>query len=162
MTSNIRNTFAHPLPERIFVDASHTCASGKNSGIERVVRSLLAECGHWCEADGLPVPQSVTHHAGQFFCVENQVEKQFMHVASLEANVRSKLPNWYLGLAQRLCKSLTSPRLRKWLLPEAGHLGLFTFQRLKICFCCQTLTGQGAAFGPPPQRHASKVRPLRR
>ena len=125
MTSNIRNTFAHPLPERIFVDASHTCASGKNSGIERVVRSLLAECGHWCESDGLPVPQSVTHHAGQFFCVENQVEKQFMHVASLEANVRSKLPNWYLGLAQRLCKSLKSPRLRKWLLPEAGHLGLF-------------------------------------
>ena len=48
-----------------------------------------------------------------------------MHVASLEANVRSKLPNWYLGLAERLCKSLKYPRLRKWLLPEAGHLGLF-------------------------------------
>lgn len=125
MTSKIRKTFTHPLPDRIFVDASHTCASGKNSGIERVVRSLLAEFGLSCESDGLPVPQPVTHHAGQFFRIENQVQKQFTHVASLEANVRRKLPSWYLRLAERICKRLNSRKLRKWLLPEAGHLGLF-------------------------------------
>jgi alpha-1,2-rhamnosyltransferase len=112
-------------PNRIFIDASHTVATGKNSGIERVVRSILAECSHWCENDGLPNPQLVTHHNGEFLPINEVVEKQFFRLASIESNVQSLLPRWYLNVAKRICSTTNSAKLRKWLLPQPGHLGLF-------------------------------------
>ena len=125
MPSNLRNALSTKLPTRIFVDASHTCASGKNSGIERVVRSILSECSQWCEQDGLPAPTLVTHFKKNFYSIDANLQKWFSHVALLESNLRSKLPFLYLRTANRLCKWVGSSKVRKWLLPEAGHLGAF-------------------------------------
>jgi len=125
MKSSFGNFNSDAIPKRIFLDGSHTCASGKNSGIERVVRSLLSECGQWNEKDGLPRPQLVTHQAGRFYRVEQRVQKHFSRLALLESNLRRKLPSWYLKLARFLCNRVDSARLRKWFLPEAGHLGWF-------------------------------------
>lgn len=112
-------------PGRIFVDASHTIATGKNSGIERVVRSILAECENWCKHDGLPTPQLVTHHEGHFLPIDEVTERQFSRLASIESNIQSLLPRWYLKSARQLCNITKSARLRKWLLPQPGHLGAF-------------------------------------
>ncbi len=37
----------------------------------------------------------------------------------------SKLPHLYEKVAKALCKVIPSRNLRKWILPEAGHLGMF-------------------------------------
>ena len=112
-------------PNRLFVDASHTIASGKNSGIERVVRNILAECGRWCEHDGLPKPQLVTHYSNQFVEVDNGLASRFSKLASIESNVRRALPHWYTHIANWVCRKTSSDRLRKWLMPQPGHLGVF-------------------------------------
>ena len=112
-------------PRRLFVDASHTIASGKNSGIERVVRNILAECGRWCEGEGLPKPQLVTHHSNQFVAVDGKLSNRFSKLAAIESNVRCVLPKWYTVFASWICGRTNSPRAKKWLLPQAGHLGIF-------------------------------------
>ncbi len=112
-------------PMRLFVDASHTIASGKNSGIERVVRNILSECGRWCEQDGLPKPQMVTHHSDRFVAVDEKLATQFSKLASIESNVYGFLPTTYARLANWICDRAHSPRLKKWFLPQAGHLGIF-------------------------------------
>jgi O-antigen biosynthesis alpha-1,2-rhamnosyltransferase len=125
MKSSFRERYSSALPSRIFLDGSHTCASGKNSGIERVVRSLLAECRNWCEDEGVPIPQLVVHEEGKFYRVEKEIQKHFSRLGSIESNVRRRLPSWYTGVCGWLCRVTMSPRLKKWLLPEAGHLGIF-------------------------------------
>ena len=112
-------------PNRLFVDASHTIASGKNSGIERVVRNILAECGRWCEQDGLPKPQLVTHYSNHFVEVDDGLASRFSKLASIESNVRRSLPRWYTHIANWICRKTGSDRLRKWLMPQPGHLGVF-------------------------------------
>jgi glycosyltransferase involved in cell wall biosynthesis len=125
MTSTLRISQLNHIPTRIFVDASHTCASGKNSGIERVVRNILSEYSQWCEGEGLPAPALVTHHGQNFYPIDQQLQKWFDHVGSLESNIRSRLPIFYLRVANRLSKWTSSAKFRKWFLPEAGHLGAF-------------------------------------
>jgi O-antigen biosynthesis alpha-1,2-rhamnosyltransferase len=124
MTPSHRQTYQNQ-PKRLFVDASHTIATGRNSGIERVVRNIVSECGRWCEDEGLPKPQLVTHFANKFAAIDGKLTKRFRTLASIEANVYSFLPRGYLSLANWLCKHANSARLKKWLTPQTGHLGVF-------------------------------------
>jgi O-antigen biosynthesis alpha-1,2-rhamnosyltransferase len=110
---------------RLFVDASHTVASGKNSGIERVVRNILSECGRWCEEDGLPKPQLVTHHQNHFVAVDQRLENRFARLAAFETNVYRFLPKSYARLASWISSRLGSARIKKWFSPQTGHLGIF-------------------------------------
>jgi len=112
-------------PHRLFVDASHTASSGKNSGIERVVRNILSECGRWCGGEGLPSPQMVTHLDDQFRQIDSGVATQFSRLAALESNIYHVLPKWYGTLATWLRKHSRSQRLRRWFAPQPGHLGAF-------------------------------------
>ncbi len=126
MISALRTALNHiTKPERILIDASHTCASGKNSGIERVVRNILGECTRWCPSVGLPVPQLVVHEAGRFYPVEKGIQERFANLASFEANAQKSLPSWYLHVARGLCETSRSRKLQQWLLPQGGHLGAF-------------------------------------
>jgi len=125
MTSKLSWPKEKFLPERIFLDASHTHASGKNSGIERVVRSIMAECEQWCHPSGVPTPKLVTHHQGTFYLVESTTKNHFTRIASIESNVRNQLPKWYLSFASKISELSRSSRFRKWFYPEAGHLGVF-------------------------------------
>jgi len=112
-------------PKRLFVDASHTIATGRNSGIERVVRNIVSECDRWCEDEGLPKPQLVTHYSNRFAAIDDKLSHRFKKLASLEANVYNFLPKGYLGLATWICKRANSERFKKWVAPQKGHLGLF-------------------------------------
>ena len=136
-------------PMRLFVDASHTIASGKNSGIERVVRNILAECGRWCEHEGLPKPQLVTHHSDQFVAVDENLANHFSTLASIESNVHRSLPNWYTQLADWICRRASSNRVRKWLMPQAGHLGIFKLPHSAYsCLIKQSLAFRAKVIQP--------------
>jgi glycosyltransferase involved in cell wall biosynthesis len=109
--------------ERIFIDGSHTIPSGKSSGIERVVRSLVANSSAATERLDLPKPQLVTQYGGLFYQANSSVLRYFRWLAQAEANPRSLMPRWYVNLAELACCSLRAQTLRKWILPQAGHLG---------------------------------------
>lgn len=109
-------------PVRIFVDATYTLCSGKNSGIERVVRSIIRESTQ-CKLGY--TPQVVISHNGRFYPITDRQVAELAKPAKMQNNVRSKLPQAYERAAKALCKVIPSRLLRKWILPEAGHLGMF-------------------------------------
>ncbi len=109
-------------PVRIFVDATYTLCSGKSSGIERVVRSIIRESTQ-CKLGYSP--QVVISHNGRFYPIADRQVAELAKPAKMQSNVRSKLPHFYEKAAKALCKLIPSRLLRKWLLPEAGHLGMF-------------------------------------
>lgn len=117
-------------PKRIFIDASFTLGSGKSSGIERVVRNLTRQCTVFSDEGILPDCQSVVCHRGQFYSVDQIVEKRYRASAQMHRDVLSSLPSFYRPLANTLCKLIPSRTLRKWLLPESGHLGAFKVAHL--------------------------------
>ncbi len=134
---------------RLFVDASHTIASGKNSGIERVVRNILSECGRWCETDGLPKPQLVTHHSNRFVSVDEHLAKRFAKLAAIESNVYRSLPKSYARVANWVCSLTHSPRLKKWFLPQAGHLGVFKLPHSAYsCFIDRSIASEAESIEP--------------
>lgn len=111
--------------QRIFIDATYTLASGKNSGIERVVRSLLRESGQLAGTGVIPQPQSTVSIDGKFYAPNAQQLALFSKPAAMHANVLSGMPWIYRAAARVVCAAIPSRRLRKWALPQAGHLGLF-------------------------------------
>ncbi len=137
--------------ERIFIDASYTLASGKNSGIERVVRSILRESVRMGMAQAIPAPKVVLSIGGEFYAPSQEQQDYFSKPAAMHANVLSTMPSAYVRLAKGVCRVTGSDKLQKWLLPQAGHLGLFklahnfyeTRVRRKIAATCEPLR-----FGP--------------
>lgn len=119
MTLNANN---QKHPRRIFIDASYTLFSGKSSGIERVVRSIIRESSLF--ESGLR-PQVVFSHRGKFYPVNEQQMFELGKPARMQASLLSQMPKTYRNLATVLCDYLPSRNLRRWLLPEVGHLGLF-------------------------------------
>lgn len=111
--------------ERIFIDATYTLASGKNSGIERVVRSLLRESDQLADSGAIPKPQSIISIDGKFYAPNAQQLAMFCQPAAMHANVMAQMPWLYRVAAGAVCTAIPSRRLRKWTLPQAGHLGLF-------------------------------------
>jgi alpha-1,2-rhamnosyltransferase len=67
----------------------------------------------------------VTHERGKFYRVDHALKRRFASLASIEANVRKLLPGPYCKSAKWICDRTNSAKIKKWLLPEAGHLGAF-------------------------------------
>ncbi len=136
---------------RIFIDATYTLASGKNSGIERVVRSIWRESSELAKAGTIPSPQQIVSIGGKFYAPDAEQMALFSRPAAMHANVLSMTPQWYRTGANVACSVLRSHKLRKWILPQAGHLGWFklphnrfeTRVRQQIASSCQPLQ-----FGP--------------
>ncbi len=112
-------------PDRIFVDATYTIGSGKSSGIERVVRNVLHELQSLGSMGQIPDPILIVSHDGQFFPVHDAWIAEFRQSASMQSNVLATAPRMYVRAANVLCNISKSRQLRKWLLPQPGHLGLF-------------------------------------
>lgn len=120
--SGVMRSNGEGQPVRIFVDATYTLCSGKSSGIERVVRSIIRESTQ-CKLGFSP--QVVISHDGRFYPISDRQVAQLAKPARMQSNVRTKLPRLYEVIAKAICKAVPSRSLRKWLLPEAGHLGIF-------------------------------------
>ena len=114
--------------QRLLYDLSFTCASGKTSGIERVVRSWLRVGADMCPASGDSwawefVP--VFCWQGRFYRWNLQARQVFQPVADMERDCVAQLPAAYRQFATRLCQLWSAPQLRRGLLPPSGHLGVF-------------------------------------
>lgn len=111
--------------QRIFIDATYTLSSGKSSGIERVVRSLWQQSQQLAGEGLIPQPQQIVSIDGKFFAPAAEHLELFRRPAAMHANVLSMMPSSYRLAAQAVCRVTGSRRLRKWILPQAGHLGWF-------------------------------------
>lgn len=111
--------------QRIFIDATYTLASGKNSGIERVVRSIWRESRELARKGTLPTPSQVVSIDGKFYAPSPEQLALFRRPAAMHANVLAMTPSLYRRGAGWVCRMTGSTKLRKWMLPQAGHLGWF-------------------------------------
>ncbi len=143
MTQN-RSSWAW-LPQRIFIDSTFTATSGRRSGIERVVHSLIFEIEKFVrEYSGgnkellEKVPQNSSYAAnepakletviavnGSFASLGEKPQRLLSGPAELRANVLACLPRVYDRASAALCRWTGSRLLKKWFRPEAGHLGIF-------------------------------------
>jgi O-antigen biosynthesis alpha-1,2-rhamnosyltransferase len=115
-------------PNRIFVDASFTLTSGKNTGIERVMRSILGEAPHVCD---IPLT-TVFSHGNRFYAVNSERENLLSRSREFQANAMAHMPQAYKAFASTVCRLIPNHVLKKWLMPHAGHLGMFKIPHL--CF----------------------------
>ncbi len=67
----------------------------------------------------------VVAYAGQFYEVTPELEAKFARQAATNRNVLDTLPKLYSRTASILCGLVRFEFLRRWLLPEPGHLGVF-------------------------------------
>ena len=88
------------MVERVFIDATYTLASGKNSGIERVVRNILGESATLGREGRMPVPQLVLSLDGKFFSINAKQIAYFSKTAAMHSNVLSMTPAVYRTLAE--------------------------------------------------------------
>ncbi len=118
------------MPKRVFFDATHTLLSGKNSGIERLVRSLLNEfesisLESRSEPGAVATKQVVFTYLGQFYPVNQKIFDDLRKVAAWREDVVGCLPAFYTKFARAVCKLFPSATIKKLLLPSSGHLGIF-------------------------------------
>ncbi len=110
---------------RIFIDASYTLGSGRNSGIERVVRNLSAQCQQ-LHVDGLLDEYSqIISGDGKFVAIESHHCQRLESFGAEKHNVLQRQSKLYRSLATAACTLIPARGLRKWLLPQPGHLGIF-------------------------------------
>lgn len=129
---------------RILFDSTFSAASGKKSGIERVVRSLLKEALASNHAQNNSVVQgalvdegaydvvSVFMHEGAIYELGENAIRELTRVAEFQADCLSVAPMCYRPVAGALCWLIRSNRIRDWLLPKPGHLGIFRSRYKRI------------------------------
>ncbi len=113
------------IPPRITIDASHTAGSGKNTGIERVVRNLCHQFEVAAASRGISCPTIATHIANNFYSIDSNQLRGLRRLARWEANTRDFLPGWVQAIPLRLANTFRSAKLRKWMRPEPSHLGIY-------------------------------------
>ena len=113
---------AAAVPKAIFIDGTFSLASGKNSGVERVVKSIVRESQ---KAGMTPSVATVFCYENRFFALDKKQIEQLSRCAAFQRDVVSRLPLFYLWLANLVCWLFPISSVRKCLLPGAGHLGLF-------------------------------------
>lgn len=113
---------ADAVPKAIFIDGTFSLSSGKNSGVERVVKSIVRESKR---AGANPSVATVFCYENRFFTLDKKQIERLYQCAAFQSNVVSRLPFFYLWLANLVCWLFPISSVRKCLLPCAGHLGLF-------------------------------------
>ena len=136
---------------RITLDASHTASSGKNTGIERVVRSLSAHLPEVVSELGLPTPRTATHIRGHFYPIDAPQRKSFDRLARWESLATEFVPSWIQAIPVGVSRLLPFPKLRKWISPAPSHLGAYKLPHR----ACQIVAEQsrvlrGDAMSPSP------------
>ncbi len=115
-------------PKRVLLDMSHTHNSPHKTGIQRVVRNLYQELPAICKSRGLKF-QAVVWRDGNFVALESLQQSErassWREVEKIQKNVLLHMPAVYTRAAEKLCQLTGSKKLRKWLLPQPGHQGLF-------------------------------------
>lgn len=108
---------------RITIDASHTAGSGKNTGIERVVRNLCQQLPLIASARGWDAPQIATHIRTHFFPVDRQFHQGLHRMSRWEANAQAFIPKWLQAAPVAIANRWSNETFRKWFCPSPSHLG---------------------------------------
>ncbi len=113
------------LPERIFIDASYTLTSGKSSGVERVVRNLIDRGQDLGRRGEIPMPRIAFQHGGRFYQLNEAAIDRLKRATRFQGNAVAAMPSAYRRAAELVCRAVPSHRVRKWLLPVPGRMGVF-------------------------------------
>ena len=108
---------------RITIDASHTAGSGKNTGIERVVRNLCRNIEAVALTRGVGESQVATHIHGHFFPLDQTQARGLNRLARWEADAQEFIPKWLQAIPLSVADTWPSEKIRKWLRPSPSHLG---------------------------------------
>lgn len=113
---------ATAAPKAIFIDGTFSLISGKNSGVERVVKSIVRESQ---KAGMNPSVATVFCHENRFFALDKKHIERLSRCARFQRDIVASLPVIYVWLANLVCWLFPFSSVRKCLLPRTGHLGLF-------------------------------------
>lgn len=131
--------------KRILLDLSHTYNSPHKTGIQRVVRSLLRELPAAARERDAEF-EAVVCHDGAFVSLDSLIapeqEPKGINIEKIRSDVVAHCPPIYRKVCAGLCGLTRSKQLRKWLLPEPGHQGIFKLplRFLAACFGQRTPT----------------------
>ncbi len=124
----LTNSSSAKTPKRVLLDLSHTWNSPHQTGIQRVVRSLCRELPAVCKARKMSF-LPVVWHEDKFVRMDSLIEstqaRSWREVDKIRADVLAHCPAWYKRLATKFCNAIGSNKLRRWLLPNAKHQGIF-------------------------------------
>lgn len=109
----------------ITIDVSHTFGSGKNTGIERVVRNLCREIPRVLDERGFESPKLATHFQGRFIDIDPTLEERLRLLGDWERNAQEFVPDWIQVAPKWIASVSGSRKLRKWMEPQASHLGIY-------------------------------------
>ena len=110
---------------RFTIDVSHTFGSGKNTGIERVVRNLCREIPGILAHRGFEPPKIATHFQGRFLEIDRTLEDRLKLLGAWEKNAQEFVPSWIQAGPKWIAGMSGSRKLRKWMEPQASHLGIY-------------------------------------
>jgi O-antigen biosynthesis alpha-1,2-rhamnosyltransferase len=112
------------VPNRILIECTDTVVAGVNTGIQRVVRSLVREGVRIGRERGQAIIGVVAGVSGfEEYVLGSESEAD--PPRALRYNVLYYAPKAYLRAAEWLCRWIKSRKIRALLLPKPGHLGLF-------------------------------------
>ncbi len=112
------------LPKRLLIDATYTFGSSRRSGIERVVRNLV-DHGKLLAGNCQVPTASLMSMNGQFFEMGPDQQSQLDRLLATQSDILASLPQFYHRCVASLVREVGSPKLKNWLLPDPGHMGLF-------------------------------------
>ena len=112
------------LPNRVLIDATYTLGSSRRSGIERVVRNLVKHGMSLADGSQIPSSMLMSMH-GQFYEIGSDEQSQLERILRTQSDILGCMPNLYHRCVNPLVDWSKSPKLKSWLLPEPGHMGLF-------------------------------------
>jgi len=145
-----------PLPmtqPTITIDASHTYGSGKNTGIERVVRNLCRELPDALAQRGLQPPKITTHFQGHFLQIDSDLLQRLQLLADWEKNTSEFVPQWLQTVPNWIARTSGSAKIRKWLEPSPSHLGIYKVpHHLTRWNSLARSTRQGNSIAPAPNQ----------
>jgi alpha-1,2-rhamnosyltransferase len=112
---------------RILFDSTFTSISGKKSGIERVVQSLMQEAISDTTRSCHPgtVVESVFLYRGGIYLCGDSAKKAFENVSKIQSSSFKSASFAYRAFANALCTMVPHPKFCGWLKPSPGHLGVF-------------------------------------
>ncbi len=121
-------------PSRVLIDCSHAVRCGNRTGVQRVVWNLAKEaenCAAELNGSGVKCQSTVFHNDG-FWPLD---AKQTPLSLRMRSDILSQTSKAYRAIANQVCRIFPASNLKKWLLPEAGHLGVFrsSVRRQELC-----------------------------
>lgn len=112
------------LPNRLLIDATYTLGSSRRSGIERVVHNLVDHGLALAGGSQVTAATLMSMH-GQFFEMGDQQQSRLDRILTTQSDILASLPKLYQRCVSSLIHAAGSPKLKNWLLPEPGHMGMF-------------------------------------